>query len=216
MALLMRSCFLCGAPLQDEPFACEDCARSLRRVDREVLRLAALSAFCDTLTVPVYYEGALREAMLRYKFHGHGELYRALAACILAVLPDRGFDCVTFAPLPRSRENRRGYNQAALIAKAVARRLALPCRELLMRAGQNAEQHTLSAAERAENVQHAYRAKDPEKIRGKRILLIDDIVTTGHTLAAMANCLRDAGAAEIHGAAAAYTPHQNRETGTQK
>ena len=77
------------------------------------------------------------------------------------------------------RKRKRGYNQAQLIAQELAKQLHLPCQQLLEKTAATAAQHTLSAAERRTNLQGVYRVLDEQLVAGKRILLVDDVITTG-------------------------------------
>ena len=98
----------------------------------------------------------------------------------------------------------RGYNQSQLLAKALAKELGLPWWTLLEQARETATQHDLTRAQRADNVRGAYRAR--AEAAGQRLLLVDDIVTTGATLRACAQALYEAGAQSVGAVCAARTP----------
>lgn len=149
----------------------------------------------------LYYEGQAQAAIQRYKFGGvrayasaFGEL---TAACIYEDL-DTEYDILSWVPLASDRRRRRGYDQAELIAKDAARRL---CREavptLRKRRGVGPQSGTASAGQRRANIVGAYQVIDPAMVEDKRILLIDDIVTTGSTLSECAKTLLLAGAEEV-------------------
>ena len=149
---------------------------------------------------PLRYEGEVRESLLRYKFGalpGYAQIYgEFLAKCI----DENGIVCdsITWVPLSLARRRKRGYDQAQLLAREIAKRSGLPCERLLSKLRNNPAQSGISDADaRRKNVKGAYRALSPEKIRGKRILLVDDIVTTGATLSECASVLKAAGAAEV-------------------
>ena len=101
------------------------------------------------------------------------------------------------------RKRKRGYNQAQLIAQELAKQLHLPCQQLLEKTAATAAQHTLSAAERRTNLQGVYRVLDEQQVSGKRILLVDDVLTTGATASACAQALLDAGAQSVFAVALA-------------
>lgn len=104
-------------------------------------------------------------------------------------------------PLHRARQRTRGYNQAGIAAQVVARRLGVACREdVLRRTRATAPQATLDAARRTTNVASAFAA---EGVAGARVLVVDDITTTGATLDACARSLLDAGAATVFALAVA-------------
>jgi ComF family protein len=145
------------------------------------------------------YGGVMRDALHRFKFDGRRALAQPLAD--LAVeqcgtsLPD-GIVAVIPVPLARDREWERGYNQAALLAERVAKRLDVPIRAgWLGRQRATTPQTDLPAAERFANVRGAFRATSA--VAGRHVLLVDDVLTTGATLAECARALRAAGASCI-------------------
>lgn len=156
----------------------------------------------DGLAAGVFYDPALRGAMHRFKYSRQSYL----AAHFAAFLPELGaFGCDAMVPVPLwpRRERKRGYNQSALLAVAGARLQseAPPLRpDILRRIRDTGSQTLLSAAERRKNVRGAFRAA--EEAKGLRILLIDDVVTTGSTLSACAEALRAAGARAVYACAA--------------
>ena len=133
------------------------------------------------------------------KFERHDFLDDALAALLEETLRARGdlaFDAVVGVPMGRARERRRGYNQAELLARALARRLGAACdMTLLTRRAERATQSTLPKRERAANVRQAFAASS--RVKGTSILVVDDICTTGETLRACATALRRAGASRV-------------------
>lgn len=157
-------------------------------------------------TAAFRYEGAVRDSLLRYKFRGvtaYGPVYADfLAKCI----DESGFSCdiITWVPLSRRRLRKRGYDQARILAEETAKRLNLPCKLLLeKRVDTRAQSGIRDAEKRRQNAKGVYACCAPEACRGKRVLLIDDIVTTGATLSECALTLKKAGCAEVFAAAAA-------------
>jgi ComF family protein len=145
------------------------------------------------------YGGVLREALHRFKFGGRRALARPLADLVIeqcgATLPD-GITTVVPVPLARDREWERGFNQAALLAERIAKRLDVPLRAAwLVRRRATLPQSDLPAAERLANVRGAFRAAPA--VAGRHVLLVDDVLTTGATLAECARTLRTAGARRI-------------------
>lgn len=108
------------------------------------------------------------------------------------------FDALTWVPLSERRRKERGYDQALLLARAVGEHLGMEPEEVLckMRHTQ-AQSGLLDGAARRENVRDAYRCIRPGQVSGRRFLLVDDVITTGSTLAACAAVLRQAGAADV-------------------
>lgn len=145
------------------------------------------------------YEGPLREALHALKFSGRRALARPLADLLLeqcgGTMPG-GIATVVPVPLARDREYVRGFNQARLLAERVARQLGAPLEpRWLARVRATAPQSDLAAAERRANVRGAFRAAPA--VAGHDVLVVDDVFTTGATLAECARALRTAGARRI-------------------
>lgn len=156
------------------------------------------------------YDGVLKEICLALKFGGEGRLADALAAWLAQLVFDRGLDIkidvVVPMPLHVFRRFQRGYNQAELIAGPLARLLEKPLMPAtLRRIGRTRRQAQLSAAQRKGNVRDAFevRVGRTSDIAGRRVLLVDDVMTTGATLGAAARTLKKAGAKAVYGALAA-------------
>ena len=171
---------------------CAACAQTLPRAEKP-LREEPPFGRC---AAPLRYEGAVREALLRFKFRGarsaaegFGQL---LAQCAAEELGGE-FDVVTWVPVSAARRKRRGYDQSYLLARAAARVWGIEPAELLRKTRDNPPQSSLSgAAERRGNVAGVYAAADLARIENARILLVDDIVTTGATLGECVRVLKDA------------------------
>ena len=149
---------------------------------------------------PLYYEGAVRKALLRYKFAGAASYSRIFAKISAKCIDETQISCdiITWVSLSRKRRRRRGYDQAQLLAESAAKELGLPCEGLLKKTRDNPAQSSLKdAAARKANVIGIYDAIHPEIIDGASILLVDDILTTGATLRECVRVLRDAGAARV-------------------
>jgi len=157
---------------------------------------------------PLYYEGVAREAILRYKFWGM-PVYAHRFGLILAELIEKELDCgdidvISYVPLSRKRQRKRGYNQAELMAQVIAKKLELPCRQTLVKTVDNpAQSGTKTSAERRNNVKGVYRLHPQADISKKSVLLIDDVVTTGSTLSECAKVLNEEGALYVYCAALA-------------
>jgi ComF family protein len=164
---------------------------------------------CDPITLPGplrvrgagSYGGALRDAIHRLKYGGERGLAAELGALVAAELARdlaRGALCDALVPvvLHRSRAVSRGYDQARLLAAAVSVRTGLPVRVALHRTRHGRPQVELDRRARAANVRRAFLA-EAGSLRGLRVALIDDVVTTGATLAASATALLEAGAVAV-------------------
>lgn len=158
-----------------------------------------------------YYEGSVRESLLRFKFHdarSYADAYgRALSMKLLRELPQP--EVLTWVPISGRRKWRRGYDQVQLIAQAVGRELGMePVRTLEKRRHNPPQSGIREAARRRANVLGAYAPVEPGRFLGKRVLLLDDIITTGATLSECARVLRTAGAGEVICAAVAAARNQ--------
>ena len=144
------------------------------------------------------YEGALRDLIHLFKYAKVQSLARPLTDLLAAALPlDERFDAIAPTPLHWRRRWRRGFNQADLLARNLARRTALPVLRALRRVRSTATQAGLSNSARRRNVDKAFQVRPGAPIEGKRILLIDDVMTTGSTASACALALKRAGAARV-------------------
>jgi ComF family protein len=146
-----------------------------------------------------FYEGTLRRLIHLFKFEGVPSLSAALGRYMVRALPlDRQFDAVVPMPLHWFRRWRRGFNQSELLAGEVARRLGLPLLSgVLGRKRHAAPQSGLSSAARRRNVAGLFSVADRRPVKGLRVLLVDDVLTTGATAQAAARALKKAGASQV-------------------
>jgi predicted amidophosphoribosyltransferase len=181
--LLAVTCPVCGRP---GGAPCGPCAAALRPPPR-LPPPPGVNA-CHSLLA---YEGAGRELIARLKHRGNRAALPGLAVAAAALVAHEPLDLVTWAPTTGRRRRARGFDQAELLARRVARHRRLPCRRLLARA-EGPAQTGRSAAERWRGP--AFRAR---RAAGGTVLLVDDVVTTGATAAAAARALRSAGARRV-------------------
>ena len=150
---------------------------------------------------PLRYEGIVREALLNYKFHGSQSRCTGFGDILAQAAAEHfggQFDIVTYVPVSKKRKAERGYDQSYLLAREMCRRWDTQPETMLQKTKNNPAQSSLSSREeRQKNVVGAYTAVNEDKIRGRRILLIDDILTTGATLREAARVLRAAGAEKV-------------------
>lgn len=143
-----------------------------------------------------HYRGSLERLLHAFKFERHDFLDSALAELLDDVLRDREFDTIVAVPMHRSKLRTRGYNQAELLGRALARRIAVPYDgSLLTKRHERRAQSLLARSERAANVRGAFIAAPA--VRDRSILIVDDVCTTGETLRSCALSLRRAGAKRI-------------------
>lgn len=152
------------------------------------------------------YEGALKEAVLKFKYGGERHLAAGLAGLMARAargLPLENIDRVVPVPMAAGRLRQRGYNQAELLAREVAGLLGLAVDgRALVKVRETPAQAGLNREERLANLAGAFWAREG-RVRGRGILLVDDVVTTGSTMTAAAGALAGAGAAGVWGLAAA-------------
>ena len=202
--LFPPKCVLCGALLQkEETDLCGSC-----RAETESYPTGKRTVqFLDSFTAVWYYEGKVRRSLLRFKFRNarsYAGCYGRMLAMKLVQAEAEEWDVLTWIPVSPLRKMRRGYDQVELLAAAVGRELGMMPVPLLKKVRHNRPQSGIAdAAARRANVLGAYRVTDPAAVAGKRILLLDDILTTGATASEAARVLKTAGAKEIYCAAVA-------------
>jgi ComF family protein len=183
-------CVSCRTPFQngfplDAEGRCALCRSSLRGFD---------AAYCFGS-----YEGTLRELVHLYKYGRIQTLSRPLGELLAAALPlDERIDAVTPVPLHWRKQWQRGFNQAELLARGMARRRGVPVVRALRRVRSTQTQAGLSNTARRRNVAAAFQCRrGAQTLAGRRVLLIDDVMTTGSTAAACARVLKRAGVARV-------------------
>ena len=197
--LFPPKCIICQKILTGRETICPECARSLPVATGAQVKHKV--EFTEGCYAPFFYEEPLRSAFLRYKFSGrehYATLFGKWMADCLTGQEQTEFDFVTFAPLSRLRRWRRGYDQAELLANEIAAQLNLPLLPTLTKA----YRRPLSRLEgersiRSARIMGAYSLRKGADVREKRILLVDDITTSGATLSECAQVLKCAGASEI-------------------
>ena len=193
---------------------CETCGRSMSSADST----GAEGRLCPICRMPpgqeertyafdrarsyAAYDGALVRAILLLKYERMEPLGAWFAERLLEVVKEEALetDVVVPVPLHRDRERERGYNQADLLARPLARRLGLPHRAvLLVRTRPRPDKYVLSMEERWESVRGAFATRPGSQVDNLRVLLVDDVMTTGATLDACARTLLKAGAKSVIG-----------------
>ena len=195
------------------PEKCILCGRILERSDTDLCRKCRVESpwcgqnsvkfsFLDSWTAVWYYKGYIRRSLIRYKFYrarhyaaGYGKL---LAMKIHQEYPD-GFDILTWVPISSWRKFIRGYDQMEILARAVGKELGVEPVSTLRKVRNNRPQSRIHGqAQRRANVLGVYRTVCSENLEGKRVMLLDDIVTTGATAGECARVLLTAGVKEVH------------------
>ncbi len=213
--LFPPKCPYCQQILEDpRATVCPDCQPRLpwlegkageRRID-----------FADGCFSPLAYRDAVPGAVHRYKFSRVRALGKPLAALMAQCLSDRlpeGADLITWAPLSKKRLRERGFDQAELLAREVGRLLSIPAAPALEKTRNTSPQSELEeeSARRA-NARGAYALLPGADLTGRRVVLVDDVVTSGSTLSECAALLRQGGAAQVY----CLTLARAREDGEEK
>lgn len=196
--LFPTKCPFCGKLLkQGQALLCPDCQRDLPWTQGEQKKVE----FVSRCVSPLWYRDPVSQSHHRYKFRGvqaYAVPYaRLMAQCVKDRLQGE-FDMITWVPLSRFRRWRRGYDQARLLAERLGKELDMPCESLLRKVRNTKAQSGLKGeSRRRANVLGAYATRREARVEGRRILLVDDVVTTGSTLSECARMLLSAGAVQV-------------------
>ena len=205
-------CVLCGKVVEYDDIWCGKCA--FEKCGPLEFDCGFSHSFASALA-GAQYDGTARDAVLRLK--GNPEKRTLLFFAKLMqdeILKNWGgvsFDVIVPVPINPSKLLSRGFNQAEKLAVTLSRLLDIPVgHEALMQFDDAQIQHTLSQSGRRENAEAAYSSKDAVIVRGKTVLLVDDVLTTGATLSACGKKLLACGASEVYAAAATATRRRNQ------
>lgn len=193
-------CVFCGTVI-DKSDICEECEKALPFTKGD--SIYQKFPFVDKCISPLYYKDYVRRAVLRFKFAGCSCYSRRLGG-IMSECAENNLDCgsidmVSCIPLSRKRMHDRGYNQAELLAKEISKKVGVEYLPTLKKIRHNTAQSTIKdSKQRAANVIGAYRVIDAEEVKGKYILLVDDVVTTGSTVSECARILKKSGAKAVY------------------
>jgi competence protein ComFC len=224
--LYPATCVVCSANVVRSEYLCADCQQRAPRIVApfcakcsEPFPGAITQAFscanCENrllhfdCAVAVYRSrGLVRWLVHQFKYAKQCHLRHPVASWLRETLHDprlngRHFDLIVPVPLHPARQRERGFNQAGLLADLLAASTSLPTRDVLERIRYTTTQTAYDRAERMENLHGAFRLRKNRDVRGLRVLLIDDVLTTGSTLSECARILRKAGAVSVHAATAA-------------
>ena len=201
-------CPCCGKVINYNKDFCEECRKELVPYsgDFTVPGTDGFIACC-------YYEGKVKDAVLHFKHDPCGNTYYAFACGIAEAVLNKGItddiDLIVPIPISANKMKERGYNQTELIAEELRFIILKPCINALSKKKDTKEQKSLSYKDRIMNIKDSYEYSEKAgNITGKRILLIDDVCTTGSTLSEAASVLRSAGASKIYAASFARTRYR--------
>ena len=204
-------CVLCRKLLnKEETDLCRDCREHQPEYSDHKIKLSFLAQWTGLW----YYKENVRSSILRYKFNGKRSYAAAYGRLLAMKLLKDGWDdtdLISWIPISRQRKFTRGYDQVELFAKVTAEELGLELSPTLRKIRNTKPQSAMGTApHRRANILGAYAVTEPDLIKGKRILLLDDIVTTGATASEAARMLLTAGAKEVKLATLAVASHDKQ------
>ncbi len=219
-----QRCKYCNKVIDIRREICHTCENTLQIIEGDICKLCGKSIndcdcghkkhFYKYICAPFYYEGAASRAIWRFKFRNATNLSKVFAEDMVRCFDKHyngyDFDLCTFVPSSNKSLKERGYNQAELLARAFSELTNIECKELLFKIKETKIQHDLLSVERSGNLVGAIEVDYNVDLENKRILLIDDIKTTGSTLNECAKMLLIGGAAEVFCLTVAIT-NKNKE-----
>ncbi len=222
--LYPQRCRFCNNVIDIRREMCHTCENTLQKIEGDICKLCGMMIsdcncghkkhFYKYICAPFYYEGAASRGIWRFKFRNAtklaGVFAKDLAECFNKHYSGYDFDLCTFVPSAKEDFEKRGYNQAELLAREFSEITELKCEELLVKNFSTQTQHSLSSTERSGNLAGAIDIKENVDVENMRILLIDDIKTTGSTLNECAKMLSICGASEVFCLTVAITNKENR------
>lgn len=206
--LFPEKCIFCGEILKkksDGISICNRCFSSISFIPKTFYNTNTkfkYELYFEKVICACEYTGIVKKAILRYKFFGKSNYYKTfsnlLFNSIKKIVNEECIDAIISVPLNKNRELDRGYNQAKLISKQLSKKLMIPeMSRCLVRVKNTKSQSLLNKRERKLNVKGAFQVRSFLNIKGKTILLIDDILTTGFTLNECSRVLKEAGVNKI-------------------
>ena len=204
-------CILCRKLLtREETDLCRDCREHQPEYGAHKIKLSFLAQWTGLW----YYKENVRLSILRYKFYRRRNYAPAYGRLLAMKIMKEGWDdtdVLTWIPISRQRKFRRGFDQTELMAKVAAEELGLELIPTLKKIRHTKPQSMMGdAAHRRANILGAYEITDPALVKDKRVLLLDDIVTTGATASECARVLLTAGAKEVKLATLAVASHETQ------
>lgn len=210
--LFPQKCPLCGEIIEFHRKSCPKCTDNPLRIsgdfchscgyDKERCICKDGNISFSHITALYLYSGGVRHQIHQFKFYGDRQISKQfgdeMAFRAAECFYKADFDCVTFVPMSKRAEKQRGFNQSELLAKRVAQKLFIPCENLLIKTHETEKQHELGAAERKSNLKGAFALSVNADVKGKTVLLCDDIKTSGSTLKECEKVLFGNGAKDVY------------------
>ena len=210
--LYPQRCKYCNIVIDIRREICHTCENTLQKIEGDICKLCGKKAndcncghkkhFYKYICAPFYYDGAASRSIWRFKFRNQTKLSKVfaedMANCFDTYYKGYDFDLCTFVPSSKESLKERGYNQAELLARDFSEITDIPCEEILLKTRETKIQHDLLSVERSGNLAGAIELKDRIDLENKRILLIDDIKTTGSTIDECTRILLFSGAQNVY------------------
>ncbi len=180
-----NKCIICNA--EDFIGICPLCKSKIKRIENQ-----------DNILAYGYYGGVLKELILAFKYDKNFTAAKVISELLLNLVYEKKIECdvICYVPMSKSSIKKRGFNQCEIIAKYLSRSLNVPVSNSLIKIKDTKEQKSLSKEERYKNIKDAFKIRE-NNILNKRILLIDDVVTTGATLLECKKILENCNIEEI-------------------
>lgn len=194
-------CLICREEDLSGKHLCLYCRENLELVD-EYFHID--SSYIEDAYYSLFYNRFIREVIKDYKYNGKNYLYKSLAEIMMDTIRmwQLNVDSVIYIPMHRRKEAIRGYNQARLLAMYIGKSMDIPLIDHnLIKHKNTKDQSHSDKFERTSNLKNAFKIKNPVEIRDKKILLVDDIITTGSTMAEASKVLMENGAKKVTGIA---------------
>ena len=209
--LFPKRCRYCTCVIKHNEEICRKCEDNLHEISGEICFKCGCSkedcvcknhkSYYEAISAPFYYDGTASNSIKLLKFRKRTEvsdvLAEEMAKCYVNNLSEYSVDLVTFVPMHKKKQKDRGFNQAELLTRKMCNILNLPCQELLVKTDETEDQHFFDENLRKGNLLGIFSTVDEIDILDKRILLCDDIKTTGATLDECAKTLLIAGASDV-------------------
>lgn len=194
LLIFPRSCPFCRQPIAHRETECEPCRKIIMKQSYQRTLKENIPCYA-----PMLYSGLAKEAIHAFKFrkkYANADSFASLMHCQAEREGIRA-DIITCVPMHPAVKRQRGFNQAELLARKLAKLMHLPYCDLLKKIKNNQTQHLLTAKERIINVQNVFQSIHTDMICGKHVLLVDDVCTTGSTLSECCRILQNSGAASV-------------------
>ncbi|MBQ6143638.1 MAG: ComF family protein [Clostridia bacterium] len=197
-----NKCPVCDCIMSYNSLICKSCMRKIQNLNlkKELFKINNKPVYCVS---PFKYEGLIRKSILKFKFKGKMS-HAAFFAYMMSQTINKYYsnlDFVTFVPISSERKIKRKFDQSEILSEKISKIINVPLKSTIEKTADNAEQHNLERNEREKNILNVYNVIGKNDIKGKNILLIDDVCTTGNTLKECAKTLMTAGAKTVYCAA---------------